>query len=125
MLNFPSAVDIFICTQPTDMRKSFDSLSMCVSRILHQNPLSGHIFVFFNKRRDRMKLLYWDQNGFCLFYKRLERGTFSIYDWNNTSHTSYTTSARELTLILEGIDISRARQLPRYRLTDEEKKEAA
>jgi transposase len=125
MLNFPSAVDIFICTQPTDMRKSFDTLSMCVSQILHQNPLSGHIFVFFNKRRDRMKLLYWDHNGFCLFYKRLERGTFSIYDWNNTSHTSYTTSARELTLILEGIDISRARQLPRYCLSDEEKKAAA
>jgi transposase len=125
MLNFPSAVDIFICTQPTDMRKSFDTLSMRVSQLLHQNPMSGHIFVFFNKRRDRIKLLYWDHNGFCLFYKRLERGTFNIYDWNNTSHTSYTTSARELTLILEGIDISRARQLPRYSLGSDVKRAAA
>jgi transposase len=87
--------------------------------------MSGHIFVFFNKRRDRIKLLYWDHNGFCLFYKRLERGTFNIYDWNNTSHTSYTTSARELTLILEGIDISRARQLPRYSLGSDVKRAAA
>ncbi len=125
MLNIPSAIDIYICTQPTDMRKSFDGLSICVSKIVHQNPLSGHIFVFFNKRRDRMKLFYWDQNGFCLFYKRLGKGTFSIYDWNNTSHSSYTTSTRELTLILEGIDYSRARQLPRYNLGDKVQKVAA
>jgi transposase len=125
MLNFPSAVDIFVCTQPTDMRKSFDSLSICVSQILHQNPTSGHIFVFFNKRRDRMKLLYWDHNGYCLFYKRLERGTFNIYDWNNTEHASYTTSAKELTLILQGIDITRAKQRPRYQLDYGMKKSAA
>lgn len=117
MLNIPSAVEIYICTQPTDMRKSFDTLAFLVDKELAQEPQSGHIFMFFNKKRDRLKLLYWDRNGYCLFYKRLEKGTFSIYDWNNKERKSYVSSTRELTLILEGIDFSRARQLPRYQLT--------
>jgi transposase len=100
------------------MRKSFDSLAYLVENELFQNPLSGHIYVFFNKRRDRLKLIYWDRNGYSLFYKRLEKGTFHIYDWKNTNRKSYVTDPQELTLILEGVDLTRARQLTRYQLTN-------
>ena len=118
MLSFPSAIEIYICTQPTDMRKSFDTLAYLVEHELFQNPLSGHIFAFFNKKRNRLKLIYWDRNGYSLFYKRLEKGTFNIYDWKNTERKSYVTSSQELTLILEGIDVTRARQAARYQLTN-------
>ena len=89
MLSFPQSVEVYICTQPTDMRKSFDSLSALTRDVLKQNPLSGQLFVFFNRGRNRVKVLYWDKYGFCIFLKRLEQGRFHLYDWNNTSHSSY------------------------------------
>jgi hypothetical protein len=76
MLNFPPTVRIWLGTQAVDLRKSFDSLAEQVRQHLHNDPLSGHLFVFRNKRGDRVKLLYWDEDGFVIVYKRLEEGTF-------------------------------------------------
>ncbi len=76
MLSFPPAVQIWLATAATDLRKSFDTLAEVVRQHLHHDPLSGHVFVFRNKRSDRVKLLYWDEDGFVIVSKRLEQGTF-------------------------------------------------
>src|SRR5271166_2879658 len=77
MLNFPPAVRIWLGTAPLDLRRSFDRLAAEVREQLHNDPLSGHVFVFRNKRGDRVKLLYWDEDGYVIVYKRLEQGVFS------------------------------------------------
>jgi transposase len=114
-----SAVRIFVCTKPADLRKSFDGLSGMVQEFLGQDPLSGHLFLFFNKRRDRAKILLWDRDGFLLVYKRLEAGTFQSLD--STPRTeqlsgsaSLELSVTDLTLILSGIDLTTARRRKRY-----------
>ena len=71
MLSLPPAVRIFVSTQRTDMRYGFDRLAMLAQTVLGHDPFSGHLFVFFNKRGDRCKILFWDRSGFCLWYKRL------------------------------------------------------
>lgn len=76
MFVLPPSTRVFLCTLPTDMRKSFDGLAAMTRDLVLQNPLSGHLFVFRNRNGDRLKVLYWDRAGFCLFYKRLEKGTF-------------------------------------------------
>jgi len=76
MLNFPPSVRIWLATAPVDLRRSFDRLAAEVRDQLHNDPLSGHIFVFRNKRGDRVKLLYWDEDGYVIIYKRLEMGVF-------------------------------------------------
>lgn len=108
-------MQVFICLQPTDLRKSFDSLAALTVGAVGQNPLSGHLFVFLNRYRDRIKILFWDRSGYCLYYKRLEAGTFKIpphYD----SGVSAAMSLPELTLMLEGIDLSQARRRKRFLL---------
>jgi transposase len=113
------AVRIFVCTKPADMRKGFDGLSGMVQEFLGQDPLSGHLFLFFNKRRDRAKILFWDRDGLLIVYKRLEAGTFQNLD--PTSRTEQLSgsaglelSAIDLTLILSGIDLTTARRRKRY-----------
>lgn len=91
------------------MRKSFDGLTCLVKRELGQNPLSGDYFVFVNRSRDRLKILYWDNGGFCLFCKRLEKGQFPIPDGNEG-----TVERTALALMLDGIAVKEARKLPRY-----------
>ncbi len=76
MIGLPPSTRVFLCLPPTDMRKSFDGLAALAVDVVRQEPLSGHLFVFRNRREDRIKVLYWDRTGFCLFYKRLEQGTF-------------------------------------------------
>lgn len=112
MLNLPPSVRIFIAVQPTDMRKQFDGLSIETQRILEQDPLSGHLFVFFNRRRTMVKALYWDRNGFCLIAKRLERGTFKLPETNGQNALEI--EAAELGLILEGLDLRNAVRRPRW-----------
>lgn len=80
MLSLNPSTRVFLCSQVIDMRYSFDALAGLVTTHFGKSPLSGHIFVFFSRRRDRMKLLFWDADGFALYYKRLERGTFSWID---------------------------------------------
>ena len=113
MLSFPPAVRIWLCTQPTDLRKSFDSLAELVRQHLAADPLSGHVFVFRNRRSDRVKLLYWDEDGFVIVYKRLEEGTFR---WPAVAagQASVALRAAELAMLLDGIDWSKARRGRRY-----------
>jgi transposase len=113
MFTLPSSVQVFVCLQPTDLRKSFDSLAAIVSGAVGKNPLSGHLFVFLNRNRDRVKILFWDRSGYCLYYKRLEAGTFRIPSQYDTG-TAAAMPLPELTLMLEGIDLSGARRRKRF-----------
>jgi transposase len=117
MFTLPSVVQVFICLQPTDLRKSFDSLAALVSGVVGQNPLSGHLFVFLNRYRNRVKILFWDRSGYCLYYKRLEAGTFRLPLQTPDGATSSVLSLPELTLMLEGIDLSNCRRRKRFLLT--------
>lgn len=116
MFTLPSVVQVFICLQPTDLRKSFDSLAMLVSGVVGHNPLSGHLFVFLNRYRDRVKILFWDRSGYCLYYKRLEAGTFRIPVQTDAGVVSCALSLPALTLMLEGIDLTQARHRKRFSL---------
>jgi len=78
MITIPPGLKIFISTNPMDMRKSFDGMAGIVKNYLKKDAHSGHIFVFCNKRGDKIKLFYWDRNGYCYWYKRLERGVFRL-----------------------------------------------
>lgn len=111
MLNLPPSVRIFVSTVPADMRRSFDRLSAMTEQVLQQDPFSGHLFVFRNKRGDRVKILYWDRSGYCLWYKRLEEGTFRFPERHERS---IEVDAAELALLLEGFDLSGAKRAKRY-----------
>jgi transposase len=111
MLTWPPSVRVFVHLGPADMRRGFDRLAAMVREIIHQDPLSGHLFVFVNRRRDRAKILLWDRTGYWLLYKRLEEGTFKL---PAGSASSIEITSAELSLILEGIDLSTARRRKRY-----------
>lgn len=108
-------MQVFICLQPTDLRKSFDSLAAMVSVVVGQNPLSGHLFVFLNRHRTSVKILFWDRSGYCLYYKRLEAGTFKLPE-QPAEAVSCGLGLPELTLMLEGIDLAHARRRKRFSL---------
>lgn len=108
----PPSVRIYVCTQPTDMRRSFDGLSRMVQDVVGQDPFSGHLFVFWNRRSDRTKILWWDRSGFCLWYKRLEEGAFRFPE---SAERTYELEAGELALILEGISLAGAQRQPRWK----------
>ena len=112
MLSLPPAVRIFVARGATDLRKSFDTLAALVPTVLAQDPFSGHLFCFFNRRADRVKLLVWDRTGFWLFYKRLEAGCFTCPPADAGARVEWT--ARELLLVLEGIELGAVRQQRRY-----------
>lgn len=111
MLNVPPTMRVFVAMAPTDMRKSFNGLSNAARSVIEKDPLSGHLFVFFNRRRTMMKAVYWDRNGFCLIAKQLEKGTFILPPKKSGV---VELEAVELALILEGIDLSNARRRPRW-----------
>jgi transposase len=113
-----SIVRAYVCTQPVDMRKSFDGLSAAVSALLCEDPLSGHLFVFINRRRDIVKVLFWDRSGYCVFAKRLEAGTFRLPkpDDPNATGNRLAMTVPDLTLLLEGIDLNGARRRKRFSL---------
>ena len=113
MLSFPPTVKVFACREPVDMRKSFDGLCGCVQTLIGADPLSGHLFAFFNKRSTMVKILLWDRTGFCIWCKRLERGRFSIASLCDDSRAL---ELPELMLILEGIDLTYAKRRKRFRL---------
>ena len=110
MLSLPPSVRVFIARGATDMRKSFDTLAAVVCDIIDEDPQSGHLFVFVNRRRDRMKILWWDRSGYCLLAKRLEHGQFHLYDQAGDREARYEMRASELSLLLDGIDLRGARR---------------
>jgi len=113
MLSFPAAIQVFLCTVPCDMRRSFDGLSMMAEHIVRANPLSGHLFVYCNRRMDRLKILYWDRDGWAIWYKRLEAGTFQ-YPFHESGRKEI--AAWELGVLLEGIDLKAGKRRKRYQL---------
>ena len=102
MLNFLSSTRVFLAAGATDLRKSFDTLGGVVREVLAQDPLSGHLFAFTNRRRTRIKILFWDKTGWWLCAKRLEAGTFA---WPDSGTASVELSAEELSMLLGGLDL--------------------
>ena len=107
MLSPSPAMRVFLALAPVDGRKSFNGLSALVQETLEQEPTSGYLFVFTNKSRNRLKILFWDGSGLCLFYRRLERGT---YAWPVGEGPSRSLRPEELQLLIHGVEgVSRAR----------------
>jgi transposase len=106
-----SEVRIFLCMTPIKMHYSFDTLMGLAQTVFDQDPLSGHLFLFFNRDRNRVKILFWDQDGFCIWYKRLEAGTFQFPEAEHGIELDYS----QLTKILGGVDLRNGRRRRRYR----------
>lgn len=106
MMFLPAHTKVFLALGHTDMRKSIDSLCILVESVLGMSSLSGHLFVFCNRRCNLIKILYWDRNGFCLFQKRLEKHRFK---WPQKLEQVKQIDARALSFLLEGLDINRIR----------------
>ncbi len=116
MINLPQSVRIFVHADSVDLRKSFDGLSGLVSEAFpNEDLLSGHLFLFLNKKRDRIKLLYWDDGGLAIWYKRLEAGSFQIPN-RLTPGTAIELKSAQLAMLLSGIDLATARQRKRFQI---------
>jgi transposase len=114
MLSFPSRVRIYVAAEPQDLRKGFDGLAAATRQVIRENPLSGHLFVYLNRRRNRAKLLIWEPSGFWILYKRLECGRFKIPREPLPGQRHLLMEATDLALMLEGIDIQGARRRKRW-----------
>jgi transposase len=110
----PRAVRVYVATEPVSLRRSFEGLSNEVRSVLGGDPLSGHVFVFVNRRRNQVKLLLWTRGGFTIIHKRLERGTFAFARKMITDASCVELEPHELSMLLEGIDMSRARASARW-----------
>jgi transposase len=104
-------VRVFLCLEAVDMRRSFDGLAAAAEHVLRLDPLSGHLFVFRGRRGDRVKILYWDGDGYALWYKRLEAGVFRFPAGGGVSRE---VSGAELACILEGLELAHAKRRKRY-----------
>jgi transposase len=109
----PTQMAIYLATERLDLRRSFDGLAGVVRDVLREDPLSGALFVFFNKTADRVKILWWDRSGYCLLYKRLERGTFRMPQQIEPGAKRVTIEAVEMAKLLEGIALPAAKQRAR------------
>ena len=114
MLSLPPSVRLFVATQPVDGRKGADSLMVIVRDVFKHDPLSGYLFVFFSKRCDRVRVVYWDRNGFAMWTKRLEAGRYRPTFSADGKLGALTVEAAELALIVEGIDLAGARRRRRW-----------
>jgi transposase len=104
----PPSVRIFVCTTPQDMRRAFDGLALATRQVLGQDPRSGALFAFVNKRATRLKVLWWDKNGYCLLCKRLHGAAFQIPDGDGTS---VRIDGAQLAALLAGVEKTRTRKL--------------
>jgi len=107
----PSHVRILLCVEPQDFRRSFDGLALAARQVLGEDPQSGAIFVYFNKRMNRLKLLWWEESGYCLLYKRLHRARIELPPSASTSLHGVRIDATMLASLLRGV----SRQIPRTR----------
>ena len=120
MWSISTQVRIFLAREPVDMRKSFHGLVSLTESVLKKDPLSGQLFVFINRRRDRIKLLYWGGVGFCIWYQQLQQGTYQLPSVTLAdAHDGIEITASQLSLILDGIDLSSVRQRTRFRRKSE------
>jgi len=116
MLRLPASTRIFLCASVADMRRSFDGLAFMTREVIGQEPLSGHLFVFRNRRGDRMKILWWDGDGFALFYKRLERGVYQFPAPRGDG--SVEVDVATLAMIFDGIDATTVKRRTRFSLKE-------
>jgi transposase len=113
MIHLPASVRMYLATSPCDMRRSFDGLHALVNAVLQMDAFAGHLFVFANRRRDRVKILYWDRDGFAMWAKRLEEGTYAM-PFSEADEVRREITAQELGALLSGIDLSEAKRRKRY-----------
>jgi transposase len=116
MIHLPASVRVYLCMTACDMRRSFDGLAGLVRGQMELDPLSGHLYVFGSRRRDRIKVLYWDQDGFAVWAKRLEEGTYAL-PFSDSGEVRREITAQELAALLSGIDLSQASRRKRYKRT--------
>lgn len=119
MIHLPSAVRVYLATAPCDMRRSFDGLHALVNAVMQLDAFAGYLFVFANRRRDRVKIVYWDRDGFAVWSKRLEEGTYAM-PFAEGEEVRREITAQELGALLSGIDLSQAKRRKRYRRKDTE-----
>jgi transposase len=115
MIHLPGSVRVYLCLTSCDMRKSFDSLHALVREHLELDAFAGHLFVFTSRRRDRVKILYWDRDGFALWSKRLEEGTYAMPSATEETERRREITTQELAALLSGIDLQQASRRKRYR----------
>lgn len=113
MLSLSPSIQVFMAIEPVDLRKGFDGLSAVVETVFERRVLDGHLFLFLNRRRDRIKLLWWDRDGLALFYKRLERGTYEV-PRHDPGTKQLRLDATQLSLLLNGVQLDSAKRRPRY-----------
>jgi transposase len=117
MMHLPASVRVYLCAAACDMRKSFDGLHAMVTQAMELDAFGGHLFVFSNRRRDRIKILYWDRDGFAVWAKRLEEGTYAMpfsHSETTGAEPRHEITAAELGALLSGIDLRHARRRKRY-----------
>lgn len=113
MIHLPASVRVYLCLTACDMRKSFDSLAALVRSQMELDPLGGHLYVFWSRRKDRVKILYWDRDGFAVWAKRLEEGTYAL-PFCESGEVRREITAQELAALLSGIDLNQAKRRKRY-----------
>lgn len=126
MISPTGSLRVFVCVEPADMRRSFDGLCGMARDIMKQDPLSGHLFLFRNRNRDRLKILYWDRDGLAIWYKRLEKGTWQFPtdvrtkaagDGKSAAKAGVEISREELSLLLDGVDLRSVERRRRFQKT--------
>lgn len=115
MLSWPPSVRVYVAAQPIDLRKSFDGLSAAVAARFGQDPLGGHLFVFWNRRGNQVRILFWDRTGYVIIGKKLARGRFHLVREVASGVTHIEIESAELGLMLEGIDLAKAVRHKRWR----------
>jgi transposase len=115
VLSVPGNIQVFMALEPCDLRKGFDGLSAVVQTVFDRSVLDGHLFLFLNRRRDRVKLLWWDRDGLAVFYKRLESGSYEI-PRHGPEDKQLTLDATQMSLLLSGVQLSSVKHRRRFRL---------
>jgi transposase len=113
VIHLPASVRVYLCLTACDMRKSFDGLASLVRSQMDLDPLVGHLYVFWSRRKDRVKILYWDRDGFAVWAKRLEEGTYAL-PFCELGEVRREITAQELAALLSGIDLNQAKRRRRY-----------
>jgi transposase len=119
VIHLPASVRVYLCLTACDMRKSFDGLHALVREHLELDAFAGHLFVFASRRRDRIKILYWDRDGFAMWSKRLEEGTYAVPFGDSAAQRQREITAQELGALLSGIDLKQATRRKRYCRSDQ------